>query len=73
MQRGLIKELQTRKSVEALTHYTQKCKDFSKKFGEKIVAHIKTVEKIVAVEKKVVVCMEDNYIFCSFVCSVRGP
>ena len=73
MQRSLIKELQTRKSVEALTHYTQRCKDFSKKVGEKIVGHIKTVEKIVAVEKKVVVYMEDNCIFCIFVCRVRGP
>ena len=40
----------------------------------KIVAHIKkTVEKIVAVVKKVVVCMEDNEIFLSFVCSVQEP
>ena len=36
----------------------------------------KTVEKIVAVVKKVIVCMDDNYIFPffrSFSCSVRGP
>ena len=33
----------------------------------------KTIEKIVAFVKKVVVCMDDNYFFCSFSCSVRGP
>ena len=33
------------------THHTQNCKDFSKKFVVKIVAHYKTVEKIVAVLK----------------------
>ena len=33
----------------------------------------RTVEKIVAVVKKVVLCMEDDSIFCNFVCSVRAP
>ena len=32
-----------------------------------------TVEKLFQLWKKAVVCMGDNYIFCSFVCSVRGP
>ena len=59
---------------EALTRYTQNCKDFSKKAGENIVTQIKkTVEKIVAVVKKVVVCMEDNEIILRFVCSVQEP
>ena len=30
-------------------------------------------QKIVAVVKKVVVCVEEDCIFCSFVCSMRGP
>ena len=58
---------------EALTRYTQNCKDFSKKAGENIVTQIKkTVEKIVAVVKKVVVCMEGNCVFNSVVCNMRG-
>ena len=36
----------------ALTHYTRNCKDFYKEVSEKIVAHKKTVEKIVAIVKK---------------------
>ena len=39
-------------TVKALSHYTQNCKDFFK--------------KIVAVVKKVVVCMEEDCIFLRF-------
>ena len=57
----LIELIQT---LKALTHCTQNCKDFFKKVGEKIVAHLKNVfymskdffhstgVKIVAVVKK---------------------
>ena len=49
-------------------------KIFLKKSLGKSLSIYKTVEKIVAVAaKKVVVCMDDNYFFCSFSCSVRGP
>ena len=60
--------------VKALTHYTQNCKDFSKKSRwENRCSYKKLLEKSLQLWKKVVVCMEDNHIFCSFVCSVRGP
>ena len=48
-------------------------KIFLKKLLGKSLSIYKTVEKIVAVVKKVVVCMDDNYFFCSFSFSVRGP
>ena len=35
--------------------------------------YIKLVKKSLQLLKKVVVCMDDNYFFCSFSCSVRGP
>ena len=60
--------------LKCITHYTRNCKDFSKKIVVKIVAYIKNSWKNHCYcEKKVVVCMEDNCIFCSFVCSVGGP
>ena len=31
----------------------------------------KLLKKLLQLRKKFVVCMEDNCIFCSFVCSVR--
>ena len=59
---------------KALTHYTRNWKDFTMKVSEKIVAHIKKLLKnCCSFEKKIVVWMEDNCIFCCFVCSVRGP
>ena len=39
----------------------------------KLLPIYETVEKIIAVLKKVVACMDDNYFFCSFSCNVRGP
>ena len=38
----------------------------------RIVAQVKNC-LIFAVVKKVVACIEENCIFCSFVCSVQGP
>ena len=58
--------------LKALANYTQNCKDFSKKVGEIIVAHIKNWKKSLQLWKKVLVCMEDNCIFCSFVGVCEG-
>ena len=52
------------------TLHTKLQKFSLKKSLRKSLPIYKTVEKIVAVVKKVVVCMEDNCIFCSFVCRV---
>ena len=52
-----------RVEIKALAHITQSCKDSSKKVGEKIFAHIKNCQKIVAVVKKVVMCTEDTAFF----------
>ena len=54
-------------TLKTFTHYTQNCKDFSQKVSEKIVAHIKTVEKFSAVVKKS--CSVYNWIFCSLLCA----
>ena len=69
--------------LKALTHYNDFHKDFSKKLLGKLLSLYKTVEKFVAVVKKVLVCMDNNQFFCSFSCSkeeikllgcsVRGP
>ena len=39
-------------NIKALTPYVRNCKDLYNKVGEKIVAHKKTIEIIVAVVKK---------------------
>ena len=47
---------------------------FFLKIVVKIVAYVKTVEKIIAVVKKIVVYMKDNCILLQLcVSSVRGP
>ena len=38
----------------------------------KLLSIYETVEKIIAVLKKVVACMDNNYFFCSFSGNVRG-
>ena len=58
-------------TLKALTHYTPKCKDFIWKIM-KIFTHISNCWKSRCSCKKVVVCMEDKCIFCSFVCIVEG-
>ena len=61
-------------TLKALTHSASVDKKiFLKRLLWKLLPIYKTVDHIVAVLKKVVVCMEDNCIFCSFVCSMRGP
>ena len=46
---------------------------FVKENVVKIMAVYETVEIIGVVMEKVTVCMDDNCIFCSGSCSVRGP
>ena len=61
-------------SLKALTHYKDFHKDFSKKIcRENRCPYIKLLKKSLQLWKNVVVCMDDNDLFCSFSCSVRGP
>ena len=57
--------------IKALAHYTQNCKDFSKKIVVKIVANF--WKKSLQLWKTGAVCMGDECIFCSYVCSVQRP
>ena len=52
--------------VKALTHCKDFHKDFSKNSLGKLLSIYKTIGKIVAVVKKVVVCMDNNYFFLQF-------
>ena len=60
--------------VKALIHYTQNCKDFYKKSQWENRCLKKTLWKnSLQLWEKFIVYMEDNWIFCSFMCSVWGP
>ena len=63
--------------VKALAHYKQNCKDFSKKIVAQMAQIVVYKKKLLLKSlqlwtKVVVLCMEDNCIFCSFVCSLQG-
>ena len=56
----IFEDAPSRELIKALAHYTQnRCS------SENCL--------IFAVVKKVVVCIEENCMFCNFVCSVQGP
>ena len=42
-------------------------------FWKNLFPYMKLFKKSLQLWKKVVVCTDDNYFFCSFSCSVRGP
>ena len=60
-------------SFKALAYCNWICKDFGTTTLWKLLSIYKTVEKIVALRKNVVVCMDLNCIVCSFSCSLWGP
>ena len=55
------------------TLHTKLQRFFEKNRCENRCPYIKLLKKLLQLWKKVVVCMEENCIFYSFVCSVRGP
>ena len=59
--------------VKSLAHYKAFYKDVSEKNRKNICSYTKLLKKSLQLWKKAVVCMDNNYIFCSFSCSVRGP
>ena len=65
-------KFQSRYSLQALTHYTKLQTFFSKSRCENRCQYIKLFNESSQLRQKVIVGMEDNCIFCSFVCSVRG-